>query len=406
MKRQRWKGRVIGMLIPALGIALNQQARAEDIVIFGSHNTIRAMLVVPEESRPVRAVLTHVAHHPLEPRPRWTELCRQLQWAHLVMTINLKESNRPRKLREALVPLLDDFARRLNMPELNHAYIATAGHSAGGMGVNAFLPLKDRFLTGAIDCSWILNYEKEAEETLQIPLLFTMGGIPDAFKMLEAIPNHYDPARAKGAFATLGIEWDKAHAFGNAGSLFVAWFLTIADLRLPSEPGPLRPINPTMTWLGDRGTWDTDDPKVYPANEFPGDPAQAVWLPDRRVAYVWRAYQSKSPPAELMVRQVGTETRLPDYKPATERQLITEMDAPLEFSLVGGNEETIAEVHYYAYDRVLGVVTERPWTATFSLPSGVYSVFAEVRLKNGNVFVTHPALLVLKKAGQTYKRIE
>ena len=108
----------------------------------------------------------------------------------------------------------------------------------------------DRLMTAAIDCSWVFGVkpkrhakyqESEADflqrqaTTDQIPLIFTMGAIPDAFNMIPAIAAHYDPARQRQARWTLGFEWDKAHKVGNSITLFAAWFQAMAQVRLDAH---------------------------------------------------------------------------------------------------------------------------------------------------------------------------
>lgn len=377
---------------------------SQDQVVYLSHGGADAMFVLPEGVDPVRGVIIHAANMQLRPSDRWTEIARANQMAHMVMRIDMRQNNRPRILRNAVLPLLYEASERLGRLDVSVAPVAATGHSAGGMGLNAFLPLGERFLTAAIDCSWVLNYEQNPG-AMTTPLLFTLGAVPDGFNMLEAITNHYDPARKQGATASLGLEWGKAHNFANAATLFAAWFTSIAQLRLPEEPGPLLPVDPQTGWLGDRGSWESDNPRVYPLDEFPGDPSEAVWLPDRGFAMVWRAYQSKSPPAQLRIENTVSGQSLGAFRPRSSHEFRTPAGDPLRFSLDRTPESPIREVRFYHRDQVLASREEAPWEAEVELPPGAYPVFAEVHLKDGGVFVTNPALLLLAPRNQSYEDV-
>ena len=353
-----------------------------------------AMVLIPEGVQQVRAVIVHAANMPLRPSERWTEIARNLHMAHMVIQIDMSGHNRPRRLRESVVPILNLASERLGHLELALVPIAATGHSAGGMGLNAFLPLEDRFLTAAIDCSWVIDYERNPRAE-QIPLLFTLGAIPDNFQMLDAIETHFNPARARGAPATLGLEWGKAHNFGNAGTLFAAWFHSMAELRLTREPGIMRAIDPQSGWLGDRSSWDTAYAWIFPYAQYPANPAEAVWLPDRGFAYVWRAYQSKDAPAQLTVTHPARQSALGAFQFRSAHEFRTPAEGPLRFGITGVPEPGVKSVRFYHRDQLLGQVEQPPWVLETELPVGVYTVFAEVTLTNETRFVTNPALLIL-----------
>jgi hypothetical protein len=355
---------------------------------------VAAMFVLPADSVPCRGVIVHAANMKLEPSRRWTEIARSLGFAHLVMQIDMKQTNRPRRLREATGPLLEIAARELGRPEIATAPLAPTGHSAGGMGLSALLPLTDRLLTAAIDCSWVQDYSKNPEARA-IPLLFVIGAIPDDFKMIPAIEAKYDPARKEGAFATLGFEWGKAHAFGNAGTLFAAWFPAVTALRLPTEiGGPLREIQPGKGWLGDRTSWDAHNATIAPEAEYRGDKSAAVWLPDRAFAHVWRAFQSNNPPAQLTAETADGQVRLAKFKPASPHELITPAGPSFQLGVELTGEIPVKAVRFFAADRLLGESRSAPWAISHKFPAGTHVVFAEVETSDGNKIVTNPALIV------------
>ena len=88
----------------------------------------------------------HGPHGKRKHSARWVELCRELGWAHLVVTIDLKKNNRPRRLHDNIYATLAEMAVLLDMPTLATAPLAPLGHSAGGMTLPAVVR-KDRSLS-------------------------------------------------------------------------------------------------------------------------------------------------------------------------------------------------------------------------------------------------------------------
>lgn len=379
---------------------------AQDIVLYLDRPQAKVMFVLPAESRPVRGVIVHGPNMKRKPSPRWTETARELGFAHMVCSIDMKKNRRPRRLRENVPAALSDIADHLGMPELKTAPLGTTGHSAGGMTLSALLPLEDRLLTSANDCSWIMKQERVEQfpYIAKTPLLFTIGAIPDDFKMIPAIEQQYDPTRAAGAPWGLGFEWGKAHSFANAGTLFSSWFQAIAELRV-AEAG-LQDIDVETGWLGDRATWDTPYATIAPYAEYEGDKSVAVWLPTKAFAHTWRAYQSKASPWQLTASVEGGKGVGP-IKPGKGAQL--EMHAGQEVTLsvqsvVEGR--SLARVRFFHEDQVIGEADGEPWAATWTPPgAGAYPVHAEWTDGDGKIGVTNSALFVVQP-GHAWKTID
>ncbi len=393
------------ILLPHLLLLAPWLLRAEpapDRVVHLETAGAKAMFVLPGGVGPCRGVIVHVANMKREPSARWTEITRGLGFGHLVMSIDMKQNNRPRKLRDALDPILARVAESLERPEIATAPVASTGHSAGGMGLGAFSPLADRFITAANDCSWAHNYEKNPA-VKDVPLLFVIGSIPDDFKMIDAIARDYDPGRRLGALATLGFEWDKAHSFGNAGTLAAAWFQSVVPLRLPAEGGPLKAVAEEDGWLGDRATWDGHDVRIAPFADYDGDRGAAVWLPDRAFAHVWRAFQSKNPPVQLGAATPDGAKRLPAFKPAAAHEMAIPANGDLHLGLDIRQATPIASVRFFLRDQILGTAETEPWTFVWEkIPAGAHVLFAEVLTADVQRIVTNPALILAREAhGQT-----
>ncbi len=373
----------------------------KDVVVHFDRPEAKVMFVLPAESKPVRGIIVHGPNMARRPSPRWTALCRNLHFAHLVVSIDLKRTNRPRRLRENIVASLEYLAKLLHRPELATVPFAATGHSAGGMTLNALAPFESRLLTGANDCSWVYSRKNQQAEAhmLKTPLLFTIGAIPDAFKMIPAIAASYDPARKEGAVWALGFEWGKAHSYANAGTLYASWFKAIAKLRVdPNQPESMRPVKLSDGYLGSREDWDTPYVTIAPYAKYVGDQSKAVWLPNRAFASTWRAYQSKSSPWQLTAETADGEAKLPPFKPGTGRQIEIAAGSSTRLGVTGlpaKQNKPLGQVRYFHDDRVVAQAASAPWTAIWkSVPQGSHAVHAEWTAADGTVGVSNPALIV------------
>ncbi len=385
------------LVLPALLSAV--PAAGQDRVLADTHDGVEARLFLPDGVETVRGLLLHVANYRFQTGNRWTELCRELEFGHLVLSMNMRRTNRPRILGQALDAVLPRLAERSGHPELVHVPIMGTGHSAGGMVVNVLAQRPQRMLTTAIDCSWVADPSRHPPELREVPMLFTLGAVPDGFNMIPAIENHFDPARRDGWLYGLGFEWGKAHSFGNAAALFVPWMKAVAERRLPEatprgEPVVLRPMREEDGWLGDRATWDTTFPTVAPWAEFEGDRAEAVWLPSRAAAWAWRAYQVKDSPVHLTA--AAGDASLGAFRPSREFQMTVPVGRAVEFGVAAGDAE-LAKVRYVAGDRQVGEAAAAPWSATWNAPpAGVHTVFAQYETTDGTVGVTNPGVIVVR----------
>ncbi|MCC5848745.1 MAG: hypothetical protein JJU29_11690 [Verrucomicrobia bacterium] len=383
-----------------------QESTMEDRLFEHETNGVKVQIFLPGEIETYRGLLLHVANYRMNPPNRWSELARELDFGHVVMSMNMSRNNRPRILREALIASLPVFAETAGHPEIAHLPLVPLGHSAGGMGMNVMANLPDRMLTSAIDCSWVGNSEQLAD-LKHIPLLFTLGAIPDGFNMIPAIEERFEPARADGFLYGLGFEWDKAHTFANAGTLFAQWIKSVAVLRLPEEivPGeaiPLVHMNEEQGWLGDRDTWDTTFATIAPWDEYTGDKSSAVWLPDRATAYVWRAYQTRTSPVHLTATTADGQASLGEFRPRREFQLMADIGRDITLGVSFDPETTtLKRVIFYQGDQRLGEVTEAPWQWTWSAPpQGAHAVFARYETADETPGSTNPGLLILRKPAE------
>jgi hypothetical protein len=382
-------------------------AGAGDRVLCARVEPVDVAIFIPAEAAVVRGVLVHAAHYRLKSDDRWAQLCRKLQFAHVALNIDLKLNNRPRKLRAGLQQGLAEFAQHSGHPELVHAPRAGVGHSAGGMVTGVLLADPASTITNCVSCGWILDPAKLEPQAARVPALFTLGAIPDAFKMLPDIEAKFVPARRRGLPWGLGLQWGCAHDFANSATLFVPWIEAVSRMRLPRKPprpgmpAGLRELEQEAGWLGDRRTTEAQFATIAPFAEFRGDRSQAAWLPDRAVAFVWQALESKDPPVVLEARTGDGAVSLPQPSPKAERGMTVDADAEILLSARPLRDAQLREVRFYRGDVLLGRSTSPPWECRWKRPpQGAHAVLVQYETADGRPGVANPALVCVRAAAR------
>lgn len=366
----------------------------DDLVLGTQVGVVDVRIFIPRLAGPVRGVVVHAANYTLKPDDRWAELCRQFGLAHVAMNIpNVqKATGRHQKLATALEEGLKEFAAKSGRTELTSAPRIGTGHSAGGLVTGVLLRDPARTITNCIDCSWVMDSTKMAPEAARVPALFTMGATPDAFKMLDAIDQHFHPARQKGLPWGLGVQWGCAHDFGNSAALMFAWIEAMVRLRLADAGPALREMKLEDGWLGDpsstAGTWAT----VAPWAEYRGDRAKAAWFPNRAAAWTWRAWQSRDSPVVLRAR--AGDATLPEWNAKRAMDLMT--DAGTEIVLSVKAAGAVKGVRYFDGDVELGRGGDG-WAMVWrDAAKGCHVVHAQWEDESGKPGATNPALIIVR----------
>jgi hypothetical protein len=189
---------------------------ADDLVLSNKFGEVTAEIFIPGDVPRLRGLVLHAANYKLKPNDRWAEWGRVIGFGHLSLDIDRKANNRPGKLRAAMDQALPVFAKESGHAELPAVPLVGAGHSAGGWVTQILLKTPERAIAAAIDCAWVVDATKLNTADKSVPMLFTMGAIPDAFKMLPDITNKFVPARMDNWPWALGVQHGCAHAHGPA----------------------------------------------------------------------------------------------------------------------------------------------------------------------------------------------
>jgi len=373
-------------------------APAADQTFGGDYGPVHADIFIPEV-KVVRGVILHSMNAAFKPDDKWADLCRELGFAHVVTSINPKATSRPDKLAAALTTCLKDFAAKSGHPELVNVPRVGVGHSAGGMVIGVLIRDPSTTLTTCIDCSWVFDPTKLDADAKQVPMLFSMGAIPDGFKMLPAIEQHFVPARKEGLPWGMGVQWGCGHTFANAGTLMFPWIKAVVRIRLDPAGDPtkgpvkLLPVKIEDGWLGDRASTDGTFATVAAWADYKGDRASAAWFPDRATAEVWRAWQTNKSPVILEASTADGTAKLPAFDPKKSRdlQVPAGIGAKLSVSVKPGTP--VSKVEFFSGDQVIGVATAAPWEFSWEKPTpGCHAVYARWTGADGKPGVSNPSL--------------
>ena len=393
-------------LVPCLGLWLSGSAvaaEAQDVVLGTKVGTVDVQLFIPSEAKVLRGIIVHAAHYKLSATDRWAEVCRTIGFAHAALYINLKETNRPLKLRKGLDEGLKEFAEKAGRPELLNLPFAGVGHSAGGMVSPVMLRTPERTLTTCVSCGWIADPAKLSAEAAAVPHAFTLGAIPDAFKMLPGIEERFIPARKEGRPWGLVVQWECAHDWGNSAAFFVPWMIAVCEMRLPKDwdplAGPPKLLDAKQEdgWLGDRTSVEGNFATVAAWADYSGDRALASWLPNRAVAFVWRAMMSKDSPVVLELAAADGSGKLAGYDPKADRTVMVNPGVDIVLSAAVKEGFGVKSVAFYDGDRLLGEAAQAPWQFTWKgAAQGAHAVFAQWATPDGKPGVSNPALIVVR----------
>ncbi|HVX60306.1 MAG TPA: hypothetical protein VHC19_06890 [Pirellulales bacterium] len=202
---------------------------------------------------------------------------------------------------QAFLKALNDLAAKAKRPELATTPWCLWGHSGGGFWASLMQTLHPErivaiwFRSGTAFATWEkgdIPKPEIPEAAYQIPMMCNPGGKE---KGNERFKGAYDGSmamfkayRPKGAFIGFAPDPRTAHECGDSRYLAIPFFDACLAMRLP-EPGgaeeKLKPVDAKSAWLA---TLEND--VAVPAAKYDGDPAQAGWLPNERIAKAWMEY--------------------------------------------------------------------------------------------------------------------
>ena len=192
---------------------------------------------------------------------------------------------------------LDKFAKQTNHPEIAKVPWVLWGHSGGGIWSDVMSCLHPErivaiWLRSGSAISFLNKPEFHQPEipkaVYQIPIMGNAGVKEQGRGAYDGTLAKFHEYRAKGAPIGFAPDPRTGHECGDARYLAIPYLDACMALRLPdknSSDQTLKPINMDEAWFG-----SLTDSVAVPANEFTGDPVDAVWLPNQKVARYWEEY--------------------------------------------------------------------------------------------------------------------
>ena len=304
-------GRIVILVFCALAAAVDAQVtqpnpvKSQELSASAREGAVdaEAKLLLPDAAAPVRgviAVLGWGAGTWVYDDPAWRQLANDLHCGLLKLLLFTKDApedplslpvaeqpnrNAARGGAEALLKVLNEFARQSGRPELQNAKLLFWGHSAAGSFGTTFAALHPaRVIAFARYNSHSRGLPLDVATVARIPGLI-FAGENDTTAGVEDSEGFWKSGRALQAPWTLavaaGADHGSAEGVKKANDLALPWIRGVITQRLTTSTAALRPIEDASGWLASRTS-------VMPAGSFHGPKAEASWLPDEASARGWR----------------------------------------------------------------------------------------------------------------------
>jgi hypothetical protein len=192
---------------------------------------------------------------------------------------------------------LSEFASKSGHPEIEKVPWVLWGHSGGGIWADVMSTLHpERVIAIWMRSGSSAMFRTKPEfpqpeitsAVYAIPVMCNPGIKENKNLVWIGTLATFQEHRAKGAPIGFAPDPRTGHECGDARYLAIPYLDACMALRLPdknSNDQTLKQINMDEAWFG-----SLKDSMALPANNFTGDPADAVWLPNQKVARYWEEY--------------------------------------------------------------------------------------------------------------------
>lgn len=193
---------------------------------------------------------------------------------------------------QAVLSAINEFADKSKHPELATAPMLLWGMSAGGQFNYEFVAWKpERVIAFVVNKGGIYYSALVPRAARETPGVLFVGGKDLEFRT-NTIVGLFAVNRRAGALWALSEEPGAGHVVGKSRDLAILFYEDVMAERLPSSPGPLKPMPSKPSYLGD---FKTKSFKPLGDGTAPNYPT--AWLPTERVAQTWQAILTEVAPA-------------------------------------------------------------------------------------------------------------
>ena len=186
---------------------------------------------------------------------------------------------------------LEELAKRSGHAELAAVPWALWGHSGGACWAGSMLYLHPERVAAVWMRSGVPLQQAEPipAAALTVPVMCNLGakeGVVTTNRafMWRSVREFFHEFRGQSGLVGVAVDPNSEHDCGNSRYLAIPWFDACLAGRLPDTAGSaaLKPMPTDGAWLAPLpGT------SAQPVSKFRGDPKNAVWLPDARIAKAW-----------------------------------------------------------------------------------------------------------------------
>ena len=199
---------------------------------------------------------------------------------------------------------LQDLGKMSGHPELSTVPWALWGHSGGGHWVGGMTILHPNRVIACWLRSGVpmlkVNPERPqikpydlTADVLKIPIMCNPGtkeGVTEKkgrfARVWPSNETFFTKVRGAGGLVGLSIDPLSSHECGNSRYMAIPWLDTCLSARLPKTSGKkLRPMPAKNAWLA-----HLLGKKAQPKLKFQGNPLEAVWLPNAKIARKWMEF--------------------------------------------------------------------------------------------------------------------
>ena len=205
------------------------------------------------------------------------------------------------------VQALRELAEKSSRPEIAHVPWCLWGHSGGGYWASLLqMEFPERivaiwFQSGTAHGRWVSGEVATPEipaAAMKIPMMATPGLKERDHERFQSAWTSslgmFRDYRSRGAPIAFTPDPKSGHETRDSRYLAIPFFDACCEQRLPATPGsagPLREMDPARAWLAPLPLDPTDQqPQPTKAADFQGNPTEAVWLPNKRVALAWSEF--------------------------------------------------------------------------------------------------------------------
>ena len=216
---------------------------------------------------------------------------------------------------QAFLRALKDLGKMSGHPELSRVPWALWGHSGGGHWAGGMTLLYPERVAACWLRSGVPLFEPNPDRESIKPYTFNLGSLDIPImcnpgtkegvtvktgrfaRVWSANQKFFEKVRAAGGLVGIAVDPLSSHECGNQRYMAIPWFDECLTARLPKKDGrPLRKMVTEEAWLA-----KVLATTAVSAENYKGDPLNAVWLPSQRIAKTWMHY----------VR----DTEIPDHSP-------------------------------------------------------------------------------------------